>query len=321
VPAWQPAYLIHGDDITRIGRRHARLRALAEAEQADLEQFEGASPEDVAAALQAMTLGLGRRFLIVDGVEAWKPADLEPVLAALRDLAPDTTVAFFGREDARTAVPDALVDAVRKAGGKVDTEQLVKPWDLPKWAVAHAQTLGIELDITAARALVARVGDRQPRLERELEKLALSLTPPARIDEALLEELAASSAERKAFALADALVERDQRAVVRIYLDLRTQGERLPGLLGIAARRVREAIVVVERLEAGESTGKIRGTLRMPAKAAERFISACTKLDVATSREMLARLADLEHDSRQLSSPDAEDTVAIRALLAVSTSR
>ena len=32
MPAFKPAYLIHGDDHGRIGERRARLRAVAEAE-------------------------------------------------------------------------------------------------------------------------------------------------------------------------------------------------------------------------------------------------------------------------------------------------
>jgi DNA polymerase-3 subunit delta len=318
MPTWQPAYLIHGDDHTRIGQRRARLKALAEAAGADIEQLDDATPTEVAASLQAMTLGMGRRFVIVDGVEGWKAPDLEPLLTVLKDLAPDTTVAFFGREDGRAAaVPPVLNDAVAAAGGRVDAERLAKPWELPEWATQHARTLGLDLDRSAARTLVARVGERQARLARELEKLALSLPPGTHLDAEQLEELTASSAERKAFALADALVERDQRLAVRLYLELRVQGERLPGLLGLAARRVREAIGTIERLEAGESAAQVRRGLRMPPKAAERFVAACGRTDLATARAMLARLADLENDSRQLSSPDAADTVAIRALLDV----
>ena len=73
MPAFKPAYLVHGDDHGRIGERRARLRAMAEAESGSsgFELFEGdaATPEAVALALNAMTFAIGRRFLIVDGVE------------------------------------------------------------------------------------------------------------------------------------------------------------------------------------------------------------------------------------------------------------
>src|SRR3954464_13530689 len=124
VPTFKPAYLIHGDDHGRTAERRARPRALAEGESGagGVELFEGdaATPEAVARALRAMTFAIGRRFLIVDGVERWKDADVESLLApTLAGIAPDTTVAFFAREEGRAKVPAKLVAAVKKAGGDV----------------------------------------------------------------------------------------------------------------------------------------------------------------------------------------------------------
>src|SRR3954447_3016115 len=94
------AYLIHGDDHGRIAERRARLRAIAETESGTggVELFEGdaATPEAVARALRSMTFAIGRRFLVVDGVERWKAAAVEAHLAPeLANMPPDTTVAFF----------------------------------------------------------------------------------------------------------------------------------------------------------------------------------------------------------------------------------
>ena len=75
----KPAYLIHGDDHGAIAERRAGLRALAEARAGDaasVELLEGdaATPAGVAQALAAMTLAVGRRVIIVDGVERWREA-------------------------------------------------------------------------------------------------------------------------------------------------------------------------------------------------------------------------------------------------------
>src|SRR5690606_10802012 len=107
----------------------------------------------------------------------------------------------------------------------VSAERTVKPWELPRWVVAQARALGLELHPSAARALVGHVGERQQRLLRELEKLALELGEGARVDIEQIDEIAASSAERKAWTLADALVARDAAAATRAYLELRAQGE------------------------------------------------------------------------------------------------
>lgn len=319
MPTFKPAYLIHGDDHGRIAERRARLRALAEAESGaqGIEVFEGetATAEAVATALCAMTFAMGRRFLIVDGVERWKAADVETLAPALAAVAPETTVVFFGREEGRTKVPDGLAAAVQRSGGDVSQEQTVKPWDLPKWAVAQARQLGLELHPTAARALVQHVGERQQRLLRELEKLALDLGEGAHVGVEEVERLTASSAERKGWTLADALVARDGAAAAQAYLELRAQGERLVGLLFAIARRLRDALDVATRLEAGESAAQVRRSLRMPPKAAERFVADVQRSDVARLRAALGIVADVELASRGGARGGlGEDTLALAAI-------
>lgn len=302
MPAFQPAYLIHGDDHGRIAERRARLRRLAEAESGaqGIEVLEGdaAAPEAVAASLNAMTFAIGRRFIIVEGVERWKDKELDPVEAALAAMAPDTTIAFFAREDNRATAPARLHEAVRKAGGHIAAEETVKPWELPRWVTKQARELGLGLEGDAARALVAHVGERQQRLLRELEKLALASGPGSQIDTAQIDLETAPSAERRAWSLADALVGGDPAAATAIYLALRAQGERLPGLIYWMAQRVRTAIEIAEALESGQPAGQVRRGLRMPSKAADRLIADARRTGVERLRHALEQIADLEHASR-----------------------
>ncbi len=322
--ALKPAYLVHGDDHGRIAERRARLRGLAEATSgaAGFEVLEGdaATPQAAAAALSAMTLTTDQRFVIVDGAERWKDSDLDELEAVMKAMPPATTVAFFAREDGRAKAPPRLHEAVRSAGGDVASEVTVKPWELPKWVAARARELGLEPDAGAAKALVARVGERQQRLLRELEKLALALGPGAQLTTEELDDLAAASSERRSWTLADALVARDGPAAARVYLELRTRGERLTGLLFQMARRVREALDVAERLEQGESAAQVRRGLRMPPKAAERFVADVQRTDRYALRRALEHLADLELDSRQLRE-GPQDTAALRTLLRVAAAR
>ena len=91
-PSFKPAYLIHGDDHGRIVERRARLRELAEsisgAEGVELLEGDDATPERAAAALDAMTLTLSRRFIIVEGVERWKDKELDALAASLGAMPP-----------------------------------------------------------------------------------------------------------------------------------------------------------------------------------------------------------------------------------------
>jgi DNA polymerase-3 subunit delta len=344
----KPAYLIHGDDHGAVAERRAGLRALAEAPgteaAVELLEGDGASPAGVAAALSAMTLAVGRRVIVVEGVERWRPAEVEQQLAPLMaEMPPETTLALFAREEARAKAPQELHEAVKRAGGQIVAQMTVKPWELPKWAREQAGRMGIALDAAAAKALVAQVGERQQRLLRELEKLALEgdadVDASARASGAAgaaggtsqgrtvtvedIERRAAHSAEFRAFGLADALVGADAREATLSYIRLREQGERLSGLIYLMSSRLREALAVALRLQAGESEANVKRGLRMPARAATRFLADVERSDPAKLRAALGALADLELDSRggaviasdrdPLAALD-EDTLAIRAI-------
>jgi DNA polymerase-3 subunit delta len=323
VPSFKAAYLIHGDDHGRVAERRARLRAMAEAESGagGVEVLEGdaCTPEAVAAALTAMTFALGRRFVIADGVERWRESDVAPIAAAMRGMdAEALTVAFFAREEGRTKAPDALHQAVSAAGGQVSAEMGLKARELPRWLAARAAELGLELDHHGARALVAQVGERPQRLMRELEKLALEYGPDARVGAEEVLASCATSAERKLWTLADALVAGDRATATRALLDLRQQGERLPGLLYGMVRRLRDALAIAEALAAGQAPAQIRRGLRMPSFAADRLIADAGKRDVESLRRALEAMADLEVESRGGGGGVlAEDTAAVRAVAAV----
>jgi DNA polymerase III subunit delta len=318
MPNWLPAYLIHGDDHGKIAERRARLRDLAEQESGSggVEVFEGdqADPEIIAAALSAMTFAMGRRFLVVEGAERWKEAEVEPLAVALKNPPPETTVAFFAREEGRAKAPKALHDAVTKAGGKVDAEATVRAWELPKWVATEARKMGLTLEQGAAKALVTQVGDRQQRLLRELEKLQLDLGDDATITLDDIDAIAAASAERQAWALADALLAGEAAAANRLYLDLRATGKSQFSLQIAMTRRLRDALDVVTRIDAGEPAGEIRKTLRMPPKAAQQFLADAQKLDRDRLRKAVETMADLEYESRGGGATMDEDTVALRAI-------
>jgi len=321
VPAFRAAYLIHGDDHGRVAERRARLRAMAEAESGagGIEVFEGdaCTPDAISGALTAMTFALGRRFVIADGVERWKEKEVAPVAAAMAAVDGEAlTVAFFGREEGRAKVPKALHDAVTAAGGSVAAEETVKTWELPKWVVARARELGLTIDTQAARALVAHVGERQQRLLRELEKLAVEYGAGATITTEEVEESSASSAERKVFALGDAVVAGDPEGAVRIFLELREQGEAVGRLVWVLARPLRQALEAAEALAAGQSAAQVRKGLRLPPKAAERLVASVQKRDVEAYRRALAAIADLEVELRGgAGAVHAEDTAGLRAVL------
>jgi DNA polymerase-3 subunit delta len=264
-----------------------------------------------------MTFAIGRRFLIVDGAERWKDADItRHLLPAIAGIGPETTVAFFAREEGRFKISDKLAKAVEQAGGVVAVERTLRAKELPKWLQGEAKRLGVTLDRDAAQALVAHVGERQQRLLRELEKLALELGPGARIGADDVDGAAAHSAEHKVWGLVDTLVAGDEQATMRAYLELTAQGESLARLVPLLARRVREVLAIAQRLEAGENPQQIKASIKGSPWALDRRIAEARSSDVARLSRTIEVLADLElasHGASELSDP----TEAIRALVRI----
>ncbi len=316
--SFKPAYLIHGDDHGRIGERRNALRTLAETESGcnGVESFEGdaATPAAIARALDAMTFAIGRRFLVVDGAERWKESDVKAHLVpALKGIAPDTTVAFFGREEGRFKVCAALVTAVGKAGGVVAAEHVLKAKDLPRWLQREADRLGCDLDREAAQALVGLVGERQQRLLRELEKLAIELGSGAQISRDVVEGAAAHSSERQVWGLVDALVAGDGEATTRAFLTLSAQGESVGRLVGLLASRVRQVLVIAQQLEAGASPAQIKASTKGSPWQTDKRIADARCSDPERLSRALEALADLElasHGNSELS----DGTEAIRTI-------
>jgi DNA polymerase-3 subunit delta len=336
VPPLKPAYLIHGDDHGAIAERRARLKALAESDgdagSVEILAGDAATPEGVSRALSTMTFAIGRRVIVVDGAERFKEAEVQDCIQpAMATMPPDTTIAFFAREEGRAKAPAALHSAVKAAKGQIVAEATIKPWELAGWVREQATRLGLSLDAFAAKTLVAQVGERQQRLLRELEKLVLGAEEadgPIHVSAEDIERQAAHSTAWRAFSFADALVGGDAGEAMRSYLRLRTQGERLSGLVYLMAQRLRDAEGVSVRLQAGEPPAEIKRGLRMPPRAADRFISDVARSEPERLRAALCRIADLELDTRggaplsgsrtSLSSLE-EDTLALRAILAVAS--
>lgn len=336
-PVLKPAYLVHGEDHGGVAERRASLRALAQqqggAGSVEILAGEDATPEAVVVALAALTFAIGRRVIIVEGVERWKQADVERHLApAMAPMPPDTTLAFFAREESKAKAPAALHKAVKGAGGQIVEHATVKPWELPGWVRTQGRRLGLEIDVAGAKALVAQVGERQQRLLRELEKIALELEDEGEDGRTVtigvqeVESRAAHSSQRRAFTLADALVGGDVKASLATYLALESQGERLPSLSYQIASRLRDALNVSERLQNGEPTKQIASSLRMPARAANRFVADVAAADPQRLRRGLASLADAEVDlrggafvstARRASAALSQRTVAVLTIRAI----
>jgi DNA polymerase-3 subunit delta len=96
------------------------------------------------------------------------------------------------------------------------------------------------------------------------------------------------------------------------------------------ASRLRDALAVSLRLRAGESAAEVKRGLRMPPRAAERFVRDVAQTEPERLRGALGALADLELDTRggsplpqarsRMSGLD-EETLALRAIEEIAAGR
>ncbi|HVG75930.1 MAG TPA: DNA polymerase III subunit delta [Thermoleophilaceae bacterium] len=294
----KPAYLVCGDDDAKIDAWRARVRKRAEEERGPggLEGFDArqSEPADVANALAMLSFDTATRYLLVDDVGAWKTGQLGPLEHALAELPPDTVLVLV----ARGKSVKQLAKAVDKAGGETREYAAPKPWELPKWCIGHARELGLQLDPEAAKELVARVGNSQQRLSRELEKIGLALHPSVHVTPADVERLAATDTAPGAYDLADALVAGDLRETLALAEQLDEHGEKPGRLIFPLVRRLREVHQAASLLGAGMPDAKVGEALKGPPWATKKVIAKAKKADVATLERAICVFADLEVELR-----------------------
>lgn len=294
----KPVYLVSGDDDVKIDAWRARVKKRAEAEggQGSLEQHDaGAMPPDALAAdLAALTFATGTRYILIEGVDTWKAAQLDPLERALADMPPETVLVLI----ARGKTQPRLVKAVEKAGGEARDYEAPNARQLGKWTIERAAEQNLKIDADGARALVQLVGPRQQRLAREVERLALLAHPERKLDAHQVAEMAAGEHELQAYELADAIVAGNQNHALSIAERLTAQGEAPGRLLYSVVRRLRDVHRAAELLDAGLSENDTAGKLGMPPWLAKRMISAAKKAGRHALEDAICAFAKLEIDLR-----------------------
>lgn len=294
----KPAYLIAGNDSSKIsaGRSRLRLRAESEGGVMALEVFDSGDgkgvpdADAVVAAISTLSLTESRRYLMVDGVEGWREAQAGAVASAIEQIPPDLTIVLIARGKA----PPALAKAVEGGGGEVLTYQLPRPQEMPRRLVSTAHRLGFRLDMGAARMLVDRMGNEPTRLEHELERLALWAGGGGEVTLADLEAMVADTSETAVWSLSDALLDRDLPRTLEIAERLLSQGENVTGLVYALASRLRKAQSALAQLEGGAPPKRVEAGLGMHPYAARQLVSRLREVSLEELRQATEALADLE---------------------------
>jgi DNA polymerase III delta subunit len=300
----KPAYLVHGDDEVKIDawRKRVRARADSDGPSTTLEILDdGASPAAVVDATTALTLSVGRRYVLAEGAERWKDKDVASVKAALESLPPDTVLVLIGRgkvSRGKGPAPEALAKAVLACGGEVHVCAAPAASRYPAWIAERGKDIDIVVAEDAAQALLERLGPDQQRLMRELEKLACYEPEGGRVDRETVEALTTTDVEAKAYELADALIEQEPERALLLAEDLRDRGADIMHILFALLRQLRQCRRAWAMLDAGKSSQEIQAALRVPPFVARGIVAQAGRADGERLERALGELADLDYAVR-----------------------
>ena len=155
-----------------------------------------------------------------------------------------------------------LAEAIRGAGGAVKGIESPKEGALAAWIDGEARDRGIRLGVGAAKELATRIGgfvregdaerrDQTRRASMELDKLAL-YRPDGVVSPDDVRDLVAEAVPGSAWALADAVAERDAARALNL-VDTLAETMAEPVVVVVVHRRIRELLELQDRMPAAKS--------------------------------------------------------------------
>ncbi len=314
----KPVYLIHGEDEVKLDAWRARIRDRAASEEASLELMDAArdSGETVAIALASMTLSMGTRYVVVDGIERWKDKDVTQVAEAFAAPIPDAVVLLVGtvrREPGKKpwSVPAKLVKAIQKLGGEVAEQKKPNLSQLAAWSADRGLELGLKVDRDAGQALVERIGNNQRRLMRELEKIASWAPEGGRVDVDVVEELTTPDIEAKAYQLADAFIDGNTELALALANDLQNRGADIMQILYALLRQLHQMRRAWAVLENGGTMQQAIEVIGGPRWKSKPVAARAEHANGERLERIAGALADLDYAVRGGGKVDAQTALIL----------
>ena len=201
---------------------------------------------------------------------------------------------------ARAPGQTKLAEAVRGAGGQVRAVESPKEGALAAWIDGEAHDRGIRLGVGTAKELATRIGgfvregdaerrDQTRRASMELDKLAL-YRPEQVVSPEDVRELVAEAVPGSAWALADAVAERDSAKALRL-LDALAETMPEPVIVVVLHRRIRELLELLDRMPGAKSLGA--AAMAMGIKSEFRASRLASQARRWTQAELIAAIDGL----------------------------
>lgn len=257
-----------------------------------------AGGEDVVAACNALGLFVSeRRLVVVEHVESWKAADVDPVVDYLKAPSPETVLALVGEGVRKDSV---LAKTAAKAGELLvyDLPKRGTRADLPGWVGKQFVSVGIKVDPSVSRLLVDLVGDDLDELAGEVEKLA-AWADGEPLGEREIELLVAPRGEIPPFAMTDAWGRRDVPGVLAASERLLARAggparESLPRIVGLLTNHVARVAECQSLAAEGVSPRDAAERMKKNRFYVEKLYEQAANFTPGELRDAIVRLAELD---------------------------
>lgn len=248
---------------------------------------------DLLANLAAVPMFVSSRLIIASNISLAKPTEQQ--LDKIIEFTPESTnlVLIDTKADKRTAVYKRLSKLKNaKEFKRLESYQLVS------WAKQEVQLAGVTIDAKNVQYLVSRSGEDQWKLQNDIQKLASNGNT---ITKDLIDDLIAPSLESNAFDLAEALVAKDLKRVLKLYEQLVLDGQADPAILGAITYQYRMIMLAkINSTDLITAYGASSYSLQKARQISQKIDMTDIKLIYAELRE-----ADMAIKSGRLSSHEA----------------
>jgi DNA polymerase-3 subunit delta len=171
---------------------------------------------------------------------------------------------------------------------------------LLSWLKKHFDAEGVGVDLTTLNSLLFRSGRSMEILNTEVEKLAAYAKASGResITSADVELVASSTAECDAFALSNAVLEKNSDRAFLALTDLKQRRIEAPAVIAMLERTYSELASVALLLDEGKGASDVESVLKFHPFKAKLYISSAKKAGSKRLAESLAELCRMDAASK-----------------------
>lgn len=297
-------YLIHGTDDLSIDEAVDEFRRNIPPDDMNFSEYDGAqvSAADVLAAVCSYPFLGDTRTVIVKGLLAWLKRrgagaagkkGIAQLIAEIPEL--PKTARLILVEHGKIKDDDAFYIAAEKAKNAT-IKTCNAPKNITNWVIERAQKkYGAVIDVPAASALAAVIGDDLRRADNELIKLTAYVGPDAPITEADVAQLTPYVQEASIFDMTTAIGDgKSAAALEMLYRILSDKNQDVFNVFSMIVRQFRLLLLTREYLNSGGSPGSVADAIGVAWRTAKDLIPQSRAFTLADLERIYHQLHELD---------------------------